>query len=335
MKVYYVVKGWSEELGIAELKALLETYGENTRELKCYTMICVADTSSLDNLYRVARRASSIREVGLLLGVDNPYEPELPFLDKALEFVDRVRWIKPSVFRYTEREAVVKYTEEVSRALSLPTSFKPASYLHLMFSEGLVFVGYPLAEQDRKSIAAHKPSARPFFRSIALPPQFSRLLVNLARVKEGDTLLDPFVGTGSILIEAGSMGIRGIGVDIDWKLALGARTNLEYYGLKNQVVILGDSTTLEYVSIDGVATDPPYGRAASTHGAELRDVYSGFILRSSRSVKRGGYIVFMSPLALEDFVDEEICRSGLVVKGKHYMYVHGGLTRMVYEVYKP
>ncbi len=36
-----------------------------------------------------------------------------------------------------------------------------------------------------------------------LPPKLARMMVNLARVHEGDILLDPFCGTGTVLMEAG------------------------------------------------------------------------------------------------------------------------------------
>ncbi|OYT37875.1 MAG: hypothetical protein B6U89_06635 [Desulfurococcales archaeon ex4484_58] len=172
-------------------------------------------------------------------------------------------------------------------------------------------------------------------RSIALTPDISRYLINLARVREGEILLDPFVGTGSILLEAGLMGIRGVGVDIDKELVEGSKKNLESYNLRNQLLIIGDSTSLTYHRVDGIATDPPYGRGASTHGLDLKRIYDLFIGNASESVKDRGYIIFMSPLHMEEYVKKIICEYGLIIRGIHYMYVHGGLTRVIYEVFKP
>ncbi len=70
--------------------------------------------------------------------------------------------------------------------------------------------------------AGRRPRSRAFFHPSAIFPKLSRALVNIAGVKEGETLLDPFAGTGSILLEASIVGALPVGVDISWKMARGA-----------------------------------------------------------------------------------------------------------------
>jgi tRNA G10 N-methylase Trm11 len=45
-------------------------------------------------------------------------------------------------------------------------------------------------------------------------PRISRALINLLKVDEGDTILDPFVGSGAFIADAPIMGINAIGVEI-------------------------------------------------------------------------------------------------------------------------
>lgn len=45
-------------------------------------------------------------------------------------------------------------------------------------------------------------------------PRISRALINLLRVKEGDTILDPFVGSGAFIADAPTMGINAVGIEI-------------------------------------------------------------------------------------------------------------------------
>jgi site-specific DNA-methyltransferase (cytosine-N4-specific) len=45
-------------------------------------------------------------------------------------------------------------------------------------------------------------------------PRISRALINLLKVDEGDTILDPFVGSGTFIADAPTMGINAIGVEI-------------------------------------------------------------------------------------------------------------------------
>lgn len=45
-------------------------------------------------------------------------------------------------------------------------------------------------------------------------PRISRALINLLKVKEGDTILDPFVGSGAFIADAPSMGINAVGIEV-------------------------------------------------------------------------------------------------------------------------
>lgn len=56
-----------------------------------------------------------------------------------------------------------------------------------------------------------------------MDPQLSIIMSNQAQVKNGDVVLDPFVGTGSLLIPASMFGGYTLGTDIDF-LMLHART---------------------------------------------------------------------------------------------------------------
>ncbi len=45
-------------------------------------------------------------------------------------------------------------------------------------------------------------------------PQMIRALLNIINIKKGELLLDPFVGSGTAILEAQLLGINGIGIDI-------------------------------------------------------------------------------------------------------------------------
>lgn len=45
-------------------------------------------------------------------------------------------------------------------------------------------------------------------------PRISRALINLLQVQEGDTILDPFVGSGAFIGDASTMGINAIGIEV-------------------------------------------------------------------------------------------------------------------------
>lgn len=56
-----------------------------------------------------------------------------------------------------------------------------------------------------------------------MDPQLSLIMANQAQIKDGDVVLDPFVGSGSLLVAASQFGGYIIGTDIDF-LMLHART---------------------------------------------------------------------------------------------------------------
>lgn len=49
-----------------------------------------------------------------------------------------------------------------------------------------------------------------------MDPQLSLLMANQALVQEGDLVLDPFVGSGSLLVSAAQFGGFVVGGDIDF-----------------------------------------------------------------------------------------------------------------------
>jgi len=97
-------------------------------------------------------------------------------------------------------------------------------------------------------------------------PQVARNLL-LLYSKEGDTILDPFVGSGTTVIEAKILGRNGIGVDINRDIALLAydriifkcKPDIEKEGKIK--LYIGDARKLDKIkdsSIDFIATHPPY-----------------------------------------------------------------------------
>lgn len=54
-----------------------------------------------------------------------------------------------------------------------------------------------------------------------MDPQLSFIMANQALIKKGDLIIDPFVGTGSLLIAAAHFGAYVWGVDIDFLMLHG------------------------------------------------------------------------------------------------------------------
>lgn len=159
------------------------------------------------------------------------------------------------------------------------------------------------------------PRRRPFFHPSALNPRVARALVNLATPR--GILIDPFVGTGSILIEAGVLGIYGIGCDIDRRMVEGCMRNLKHYNILADVV-QADARMLPFRALQSVATDLPYGRTSSTHGSKFEVLLTEFLDELKELLKGRAAIMYPSEYR------------GIVPEGKGFnLYVHKSLMRRI------
>jgi tRNA G10 N-methylase Trm11 len=99
-------------------------------------------------------------------------------------------------------------------------------------AEGKIRVGYTIAVQnidewtvrDRQKPAADREHGM-------LPPKIARLLVNLALPAggEGKRLLDPFCGTGTVVLEAMMVGAQGLGTDLRIEAIGQTQKNCEWF----------------------------------------------------------------------------------------------------------
>ncbi|WP_147654527.1 RsmD family RNA methyltransferase [Methanomassiliicoccus luminyensis] len=186
--------------------------------------------------------------------------------------------------------------------------------LHFFISEKVV---------DRRSFELRKVAERPFFSPISLHPKYARALINLTEVKRGERLLDPFCGTGGLLIEAASMGVRAVGSDISEEMVQGAKENMGHFGLPWETVEradIGDVRSM-FGEVDAVATDPPYGRSTSTRKEPLGDLYPRALRSISGAVKSGGKAGVVLPRPCPVPPEE------LELEGTHLQRVHRSLTR--------
>ena len=157
-------------------------------------------------------------------------------------------------------------------------------------------LGRVLHRVDRSRLEATKVANRPFSLPISLHPKFARALVNLARVPMAGTVLDPFCGTGGVLLEAMQLGLRGVGLDRERGMVLGTRTSLRSGGRAPDLAVAdAGRPPLRAESIHGIATDPPYGRAASTRGEAIDQLYARAFAAFADLLPRAGHLAIVLP----------------------------------------
>jgi tRNA (guanine10-N2)-dimethyltransferase len=207
----------------------------------------------------------------------------------------------------------------------------PEIELRAVVTDDIAYIGIKKATLDTSHFQKRRGHFRPFLLPITLHPKIARSLVNLSAIKKHETLLDPFCGTGGILLEAGLLGIHVIGSDIEKKMIDGCRKNLEFYHLKNFTLFCADiaDVSKHVRSVDAVVTDFPYARATTTKGEQLKQLYNRAFMNISQILKKNRRAVI-------GLSNEEILSVGknyLTVLEKYPIISHRSLTRyfIVYE----
>jgi len=185
-------------------------------------------------------------------------------------------------------------------------------------------LGRVIHRVERSVLEASKVARRSFSLPISLHPKFARALVNLSRAPTGATVLDPFCGTGGVLLEVSRLGMRGIGSDLELPMVRGARRALRVLKAHSEFAI-ADAGELPWVSgsIDAIATDPPYGRAASTKGEPPLELYDRALAAFGEVLGRGRCAALVLPTAKAIEVGE----THLELLEAHPLRVHRSLTR--------
>lgn len=164
----------------------------------------------------------------------------------------------------------------------------PDVELRAVITADTAYVGVKKAEINTSHFQQRRGHLRPFLSPVTMHPKIARALVNLASLKKNDVVLDPFCGTGGILIEAGLMGIRVIGSDVEKKMIEGCRNNLEFYHLNDYELFCADiGEIMKHVtSVDAVVTDFPYAKATTTKGEKPSQLYDRGFDVISRLLKK-------------------------------------------------
>lgn len=203
---------------------------------------------------------------------------------------------------------------------------KPENFFHVFKRNEEYFLTRKFWSIDNKEYTRREPKFRPFFMPISIHPKLARAMVNLAEVRKGDVVLDPFCGTGGILLEAGLLGAKIIGNDIRKDIVAGAERNLRVFGIENFELLCMDVGEVPSVvdAVDAIITDPPYGRSTTTRKEPITQLYKRSFECFAKLLSSGKKLVLILPLELEHEVP------GFVLEERHAIYVHKSLVRHLY-----
>jgi tRNA (guanine10-N2)-dimethyltransferase len=317
------------------MRLLFELSGENPT-LPFAELACAGNV--LDSRLQVAvaevrdpndtRRLAMTQVVSEYLGECEPTLPAFRHLlkDLAIEtrqsFAGRAKKVHGGCHERntcSQRE----FERLIGTMISGPVSLdNPATEYRAILSEDRCYFGRVLFTVDRGAFDLRNPGKRDFFHPGVMMPRMARTLINLTCAQEGDSLLDPFCGTGGILIEGEMIGLRTLGSDFDPMMISGSRQNVT-----SSELMLADAAHLPFgnQSLDAVVTDFPYGQSVCIKKTDTMDnLYADALDEIRRVLKTGQFAVVVTHRDIS-----AIASHHMTVLQHHEQRVHKSLTRRV------
>ena len=342
MELFCIQSQEHPELPLAELKAVMECENiDATIDVVAEGLVILKDIPDerIDHYHEIlTKRLGYTHEVHQLIMKSSPERlsediPSINWQDYISEtFAVRVKRLNSQIDTVaTERKAgalILDNCKDIKVKLR-----EPNSLVRMVASKNDIYIAVEKFKLNKKHFVESKPHKRPFFYPGSMSPKLARCMVNLSRVTEGQLLLDPFCGTGGILIEAGLIGCKVVGSDIYWKMKNGAAINLDHFGITDYRTFNLDVRELKmYEKVAAVVTDPPYGISTSTGDIEGDNIFKEFFIAIYDNMRDDAYLCMASPhyVDLKPMADEV----GFEIVEQYGIKMHRSLTRIISVIRK-
>ncbi len=327
MKLYaFQLSGEHETLPRSEALSLLEILSKSFGEISYMDQCLLVEAEDLD-VKALELRLGMTHRVIEVLAVCNANQESLAEAVSEMDIPKQPYCIRAKRIKHAALGADI-VEHEVGKWLfkrGYRADLKnPEINLRAVVTEDKIVLGIEVACPDRSGFEDRRPHLKPFFHPGVLMPRIARALVNISQACPRERLLDPFAGTGGILVEACLVGIRGIGVDVQKMLIRGATANV---GDLNCGLILGDAKRLPFqnASIDAAVLDIPYGRSALIRAKSKEDLLKESLTELHRVLKPGRRMVIVSDRP----IDCHLTDAGFKIVENHADRVHRSLTRQI------
>ncbi len=337
-KLFFLLSGEHETLPVAELKAVLESEGHYYEILERLDQV-VRIRANMKCIESLKRRAALTRICGLELISCNAETEDIleavqninlsEVLGKKVTFAVRVKRIKD----YSLKISSLALERSIGKQLlcnqtcaKVGLENPTVTFFGILTGKRFVF-GIKLAELRAKPFVERRPRKKPFFHPSAMQSKLARCMVNLVKPKTGDLIIDPFCGTGSMLIEASLVGCHVLGLDIQRRMTEGTSRNLAHFDIEPEGLVVADVRYLPLTKVDCVVTDPPYGTSSTTLRRTTRQVVKELFTDVHGMLDNGRRICIAAPQTLK------IKQVGIALGYKHleshFVHVHRSLTREI------
>ncbi len=327
MKYLFELSKEHKTFPTSEIKCILKANNVEYKIIESNKDIFLIETKNSRKIEETFGRLSFTFFVNKFLFACNPEQEKLGkhAENKNFDFKGSIAIRYKNRSKNINSQKIVRTLADVftkNRKVDLKT---PDIEIRALITDSKVYVGKKIYDVNRSKFEKRKVQFRPFFSPISLHPKIARALVNLSCVKKNQTILDPFCGTGGIIIEAGLMGIKVFGSDIEEKMVEGCKKTLDYYNIKNYKLISTDIGKIDkyFTRVDAVVTDMPYGKSTTTKGEKMKELYKRSFQNISKILKENHRAV----IGLSDKKMINLGKKYLKLYEIHSFRSHRSLTR--------
>ena len=299
------------ELAIDEIISIVKMY-DRFAKIKIISNLIIIQSKT--NWKEITKRATFVKISGQILRKMSGLfldEENFQVLKNTKSFVCRVVNLSSNELNTLELENSMG--DMISKFTHAKVNLKnPDITVYLIFTNEENFFGF--SEKNQVKERPKKSKKYPH----ELDWKLTRVMINLIGLKKGETICDPFCGTGTTLLESESMGINAIGIYFDEKMCDMSKENLKLNNYKSKI-LNSDFQELIKISNDfnGIVTDLPYGRSSKS-SEKPEEVLKRFISIIPKSKKVA--IMYKKEL------DSKMKLKGLK---KYQIYRHKSLTRTI------
>lgn len=212
--------------------------------------------------------------------------------------------------------------EKISKKNETNLDTPQVTILFYQNKEFFISLKYAEINTGYKRCLKHHISHRPYFSPIGIHPRIARAMINLSNCANDKTLIDPFCGTGGILIEGADMGLKVTGIDLKEKMVEYSKGNLEHYGFKGNLKN-SDFEEISTQEFGSIVCDPPYGIASTSGGERIEELMTRALDVFQKYMEKKQRLV----VAVSD--SKMIKHENLTQIYKFKWYIHKSLTRNI------
>jgi tRNA (guanine10-N2)-dimethyltransferase len=333
-----LVSGENTELAKAEAESLIHAIQKSA--IVSWNGRLGLFESETSPIQFLLERAALLRDVGSVIVESHNFDDmcviidEIPwksFIGLSDSFCVRARSLTGERNTKIREKFILQIGAKIKRTTGARVSLeKPDVTFLLTLTHNSALISRSFDSKLGSILRNRSPGKRPFFHPSMMNPHLARAMCNLAGVKKGSIVFDPFCGGGGILCEAATLGARIVGSDLNWRLLRGAQTNLISTGSSDYCILQNDTQEIPIGTCDYIVTDPPYGRSSSTRGTHSIKLVKRLLSQAQGIVKTGGSMCLS---ASSEMNVADLVKDLSLVPNKHVrVRVHSGLTREIFVI---